>query len=60
MIVLSKKQIMRLHTDLVYKTGGIYGIRDENLLESAIAAPFQIFEGQEMYPFIQQKAARLG
>lgn len=60
MIVLSKEQIIRLHTELVYKTGGFCGIRDENLLESAIAAPFQIFAGQEMYPSIQQKAARLG
>ena len=60
MIVLSKEQVIRLHTELVYKTGGLCGIRDENLLESAIVAPFQIFAGQEMYPSIQQKAARLG
>ena len=60
MITLSKEQVVKLHDDLIEETGGFCGIRDENLLESAIAAPFQFFGGQEMYPSIQQKAARLG
>jgi death on curing protein len=29
------------------------------LLESAIIAPFQTFDGMDMYPTLQQKAARL-
>ena len=30
------------------------------MLESALAAPFQTFDGEELYPSIYQKAARLG
>ena len=60
MIILSKEQVVKLHDDLIDETGGSFGVRDENLLESALAVPFQSFKNQEMYPSIQQKAARLG
>ena len=60
MILLSKKQIIALHSYLVTETGGSNGIRDEKLLESAISAPFQTFDNIEVFPSIQQKAARLG
>lgn len=60
MICLSKKQILMLHSQLIKETGGIDGIRDEGLLESALNAPFQSFSGVESYPSIEQKAARLG
>ena len=49
-----------LHSQLISETGGTDGIRDEGLLDSAISAPFQSFAGTEIYPSIQQKAARLG
>ena len=38
---------------------GIDGVRDEGLLDSALQLPFQTFDGQALYPSIQQKAARL-
>lgn len=60
MIKLTKELIVLLHTDLVNQTGGMNGIRDEGLLESAVNAPFQSFDSVEQYPSIQQKAARLG
>ena len=60
MIILSKKQIIALHAELIAETGGSDGIRDETLLESAISAPFQSFDTKEAFPSIQQKAARLG
>lgn len=60
MIILSKKQVIALHSSIIAETGGISGIRDENLLESAISAPFQTFNNAEAFPSIQQKAARLG
>ncbi len=49
-----------LHSQLIDKTGGIDGIRDDALLESALNAPFQEFGGTQAFPSIQQKAARLG
>lgn len=49
-----------LHTQLIEQTGGSNGVRDYNLLESAVETPFQSFGGKELYPTIQAKAARLG
>ena len=57
---LSKKQILMLHTQLIQQTGGSDGVRDYNLLDSALENPFQSFGGEELYPTIQAKAARLG
>jgi len=59
-IKLSKRQVLLLHEQLLSETGGLPGLRDEGLLESALEAPFQSFGGEELYPSIQQKAARLG
>lgn len=59
MIRLTKKQILMLHTQLIESTGGCDGIRDDGLLDSALEIPFQSFSGEELYPSIQSKAARL-
>ena len=56
----SKEQILMLHTLLIQQTGGSDGVRDYNLLDSALETPFQSFGGDELYPTIQAKAARLG
>ena len=59
MIKLSTNQILLLHKDLISEFGGLDGVKDLGMLESAINAPFQTFNYQDMYPTIQQKAARL-
>ncbi|MCI9106111.1 MAG: type II toxin-antitoxin system death-on-curing family toxin [Ruminococcus sp.] len=59
MIKLTKEQILLLHTQLIQTTGGSDGIRDVGLLESALESPFQSYGGEELYPSIQAKAARL-
>lgn len=59
MKTLSKRQVEMLHEQLVNETGGSHGIRDEGMLESALAAPFQSFGDVDAFPSIQQKAARL-
>ena len=60
MKILSKEQILMLHEQLIDATGGLHGVRDEGLLDSALAAPFHSFAETEPYPSIQQKAVRLG
>lgn len=60
MKTLSKNQVTALHSALIQEFGGIDGIRDEGLLESALAAPFQTFGGEPVYPSLQAKAAQLG
>lgn len=57
---LTKQHIIMLHSKLIQETGGIDGVRDESLLDSAINAPFQSYDGIDIYPSIQQKGARLG
>ncbi len=59
MIILSKEQILKMHASLIRVTGGSDGIRDEGMLDLALNNPFQSFEGKELYPSIQAKAARL-
>ena len=57
---LSKEQILMLHSQLIEEYGGSDGVRDYNLLDSALENPFQSFGGEELYPTLQAKAARLG
>ncbi len=59
MIHLSKRQIISMHDMLIRKTGGLEGVRDENLLDSALNTPYQTFGGVELYPTVQKKAACL-
>ena len=59
MIRLTKSQVLSLHSDLIQATGGIDGVRDNALLDSALESPFQTFDGKDIYPDIQHKAARL-
>ena len=60
MIVLSKELVMMLHQEFIEETGGSHGVKDESLLESALSAPFQSYQHQDLYPSVYQKAARLG
>jgi death-on-curing protein len=59
MIRLTKEQIVTMHKLLIIKTGGLDGIKDNGLLESAIQSPFQTFMGEELYPTIIKKASVL-
>jgi death-on-curing protein len=58
MITLNKEQVKHLHKRLLDSTGGLDGIRDEGLLESALAASFHTFDGVELYPSVSAKIAR--
>lgn len=43
MKILTKEQILLLHSQLVKEFGGSLDIRDDSLLESAINTPFQTY-----------------
>lgn len=60
MKTLTKSQVLLLHAALIEAFGGAEGLRDEGLLDSALAAPFHSFDGQSVLKTVQQKAARLG
>ncbi len=59
MIFFESEQIIKLHNSLISKTGGMDGVRDKNLLDSAIKSPFQTFDGKELYPDLYDKASQL-
>ena len=60
MITLSKEKVLYLHSLIADETGGDSGLRDTALLESALASAFATFDGIELYPTIEEKAARIG
>ena len=60
MKILTKNQVIALQKQLIDRYCGTYGVRDEGILDSALHAPFQTFSGEELYPDIFEKAARLG
>jgi len=51
--------ILAIHFRIVQETGGSPGVRDLNLLSSAIARPQTAFGGKDLYPDIFLKAAAL-
>ena len=59
MIILSKEQILNLHSQLINKFGGIDGVREDGLLESALNNADGVYFGLEKYPTVEEKAARL-
>lgn len=52
MNILTKQQIILLHTQMIQQSGGSDGIRDEGMLDSAINQPFQTFDDMELYPSV--------
>ncbi len=60
MIKLTKNQIVSIQSSLIAATGGSDGVRDDGMLDSAMNAPFQTFDGYDLYQTLLQKAARLG
>jgi death-on-curing protein len=57
---LSLKEILELHRRVINQSGGLSGIRDVGLLESALAQPLMTLGGEELYPTIVEKASALG
>ena len=60
MIKFSKEKVLLLHKLITEETGGDPDIRDITLLDSALESAFQTFDGNELYPTKEEKAARIG
>ena len=54
---LSLDEVLELHADQISSFGGTPGVRDEGLLESALAQPQATFGGQFLHPTISKQAA---
>ena len=59
MIVLTVDEIITIHEKLTAATGGSPELRDIGLLESAVFGCYQSFGDVELYPTIEEKAARM-
>ena len=60
MIKLSREKVLLLHQLITEETGGSIGVRDIDLLESAINNAYNTFGGEELYRTKEEKAASLG
>lgn len=60
MTVPTKEMVLLLHQLVAQESGGDPGVRDESLLDSAIASALQTFGGRDLYPTKEAKAAHIG
>lgn len=60
MIKLSRDKVLKLHKIISDETGGDPNVRDIGLLESALESAYATFGGAELYPTVEEKAARIG
>ncbi|MCR4324652.1 MAG: type II toxin-antitoxin system death-on-curing family toxin [Candidatus Curtissbacteria bacterium] len=56
---LTPQNIIQIHFELVEATGGLQGLRDLGLLESAVLRSRASFGGKDLYPNLVLKAAAL-
>lgn len=54
---INSELVLKIHERQISKFGGSLGIRDQNLLESALAQPKATFGGQLLHSTIYEQAA---
>jgi death-on-curing protein len=52
-------EVLELHRRIIQQSGGAVGARNLAALESAIAQPRMTFEGHDLYPSLESKAAAI-
>lgn len=55
----TKEQVLAVHDAAINRFGGAAGVRDEGLLDSALARPFASFGGNDAFPDDISKACDL-
>ena len=56
---LTFAEVLELHRRVVSETGGATALRDLGALESATAQPRASFDGNDLYPSLEEKAGAL-
>jgi death-on-curing protein len=56
---LTEEQVLFIHARLIAETGGLHGVLDLGLLQSAVSRPQATFDGQDLYPDLFTKGAAL-
>lgn len=57
---LNVNDMIEIHESLIAVYGGLNGVRNENLIYSSIEQIHQTFAGEDLYPSLEEKTARLG
>ncbi len=57
--MISKQEAVKIHQLLIRRYGGIQGIRDLGMSESALERPLSRIENEEFYPSPEEKAAAI-
>lgn len=57
--MISENEVIEIHSVLIKKYGGILGVRDLNLLKSALNRPYQTFDGKDLYKSPIEKSASI-
>jgi death-on-curing protein len=60
MIKFDKDKVLLLHQLITQETGGSAGVRDFGLLDAALESAYRTFDGKELFPTKEEKAARIG
>lgn len=57
--MITLKEVLFIHKQAISKFGGATGVRDYDLLESAIKRPYMTFDSVDLYPNIEDKASAI-
>ena len=57
--MISISEVIQIQKILIEEFGGSPGIRDYDLLESALSRPYATYDGMELYPTILEKASAI-
>lgn len=57
--MISIKEAEEIHKIVIENFGGSHGIRDVSNLQSALARPFQTFDGKDLHSSVIEKAGAL-
>ena len=60
MIKFGREKVLLLHQLIVAETGGSADLRDIGLLDSALESAYATFDGKDLYPTKEEKAAKIG
>jgi death-on-curing protein len=56
---LTVVDVVEIHGRIISAAGGAFAVRDSGALQSAVAQPRARFEGADLYPTLEEKAAAL-
>lgn len=56
---LTVEEVIILQSAVIERSGGLPGVKNRGLIESAVAQPQMTFAGEELYSSLEEKAAAL-